>query len=225
MTPEQAAVEHTGVECDGCGMSPIRGIRYKSSVAKNFDYCANCEERLGHEHAMLAIKNPGESPDVMITMLDEEKPVPEGEQPKDPSKFVKEMMHAFRGRFGGCGRGGGRGGRGRGHCGGRGGFGNQGRGPMFNNMMDAFAEKMSNFAQNMGSEEMQTKMQNEFGCDDFQKKIQEAFSENKWGQQGPKWKEARAVCKSKPEAPIELVPGTSQIVEITVLNDTYWPWK
>ena len=69
---EQAEVTHTNVSCDGCGVVPIKGLRYKCSVCKDFDYCAGCEERLGHEHAFLKIKEDGGAPDVMITMLNEE---------------------------------------------------------------------------------------------------------------------------------------------------------
>ena len=72
MTPDEAQAVHNGVSCDGCGVSPIVGIRYKCSVRKNFDYCAKCEERMGQEHAMLKIVRPEDNPDVMITMLDEE---------------------------------------------------------------------------------------------------------------------------------------------------------
>lgn len=71
---ENAETVHHGVTCDGCGVKPISGLRYKCSVCKDFDYCANCEERLGHEHAFLKIRVAGGAPDVMITMLDEEKP-------------------------------------------------------------------------------------------------------------------------------------------------------
>lgn len=46
---------HENVSCDGCGDNPIRGLRYKCSVCKDFDYCAKCEERLQHEHAFLKI--------------------------------------------------------------------------------------------------------------------------------------------------------------------------
>lgn len=38
------AVKHPSVSCDGCGVDPIKGIRYKCSVCPNFDFCANCEE-------------------------------------------------------------------------------------------------------------------------------------------------------------------------------------
>lgn len=55
-TADEAEVVHTNVSCDGCGVAPIKGLRYKCSVCKNFDYCAGCEERLGHEHAFLKIR-------------------------------------------------------------------------------------------------------------------------------------------------------------------------
>ena len=69
---EDKNVVHEGVACDGCGVSPIRGFRYRCSVRKNFDYCSLCEERLSHEYPMLKITQAGGAPDVMITMLNEE---------------------------------------------------------------------------------------------------------------------------------------------------------
>ena len=72
--PEQDKVVHENVECDGCGVSPIVGIRYKCSVCKDFDYCEICEERLGHEHPFLKIKKAGGAPDVMIAMVNDDAP-------------------------------------------------------------------------------------------------------------------------------------------------------
>ena len=72
MTPEEAEAVHEGVECDGCGMNPIRGIRYKCTIRKNYDVCATCEERQSHEHAFVKIRQPGGAPDVMIVVADEE---------------------------------------------------------------------------------------------------------------------------------------------------------
>ena len=136
MNDEEAEAVHENVACDGCEVAPIKGIRYKCSVCKNFDYCAQCEERLGHEHAFLKITKPGGAPDVMITMVDEEQP--QQEECKNPMDFLNQMMQQFGGQggFGGCGRGG-RGGRG----GGRGGRGGHG-GPPFRHMMQQF---MQNF--------------------------------------------------------------------------------
>ena len=41
---------HPFVSCDGCGMGPIVGVRYKCSICDNFDYCENCEELYKNEH-------------------------------------------------------------------------------------------------------------------------------------------------------------------------------
>lgn len=51
-------VEHTNVQCDGCLINPIKGIRYKCSVMKNFDYCAACEAKFDHPHPFLKIAHP-----------------------------------------------------------------------------------------------------------------------------------------------------------------------
>eukprot|EP00198_Chlamydomonas_reinhardtii_P008423 XP_001697760.1 predicted protein [Chlamydomonas reinhardtii] len=37
---------HIGVECDLCGQLPIRGARYRSLAAPNFDLCADCSTRV-----------------------------------------------------------------------------------------------------------------------------------------------------------------------------------
>jgi hypothetical protein len=49
---------HYNVICDGCGMNPIQGIRYKCSVCKNFDYCEKCEETIPHDHAFIKLVHP-----------------------------------------------------------------------------------------------------------------------------------------------------------------------
>ena len=46
---------HVGVECDGCGVAPITGVRYKCSVTKDFDYCSKCEASKPHKHAFIKI--------------------------------------------------------------------------------------------------------------------------------------------------------------------------
>lgn len=33
---------HIGVTCDGCGVYPINGIRYKCNTCPNFDFCEKC---------------------------------------------------------------------------------------------------------------------------------------------------------------------------------------
>lgn len=209
MTAEQAEVEHEGVECDGCGVNPIRGIRYKCSVRKNFDYCANCEERLGSEHAMLKITRAGGAPEVMVTMLGEDA-TEESKEGTGPEQVFAGMMNAF-----GSGRGCGRGGRGRG----RGGRGAHGGNQMMRGMMQAMFEKMEQ-CKDWSTEDWQKKVADfGFSGDELKQKMEN------WGCKGKNWKEARAICKSKPEGVISMLPGTSQIIEIRVVNETYWPWK
>jgi len=47
---------HRRVKCDGCGMFPIVGVRYKCTVCPDFDFCENCEEVKGEIHAHPFIK-------------------------------------------------------------------------------------------------------------------------------------------------------------------------
>jgi hypothetical protein len=51
---------HHGVTCDGCEASPIEGVRYKCSVCPDFDFCAKCEARGGHDpsHSFIKISTP-----------------------------------------------------------------------------------------------------------------------------------------------------------------------
>ena len=58
---------HFGVECDGCGVFPIVGCRYKCGVCDNFDYCEECEKKLSkeHGHPLLKIRDPGMKIDII----------------------------------------------------------------------------------------------------------------------------------------------------------------
>ena len=100
MTAQEAEAVHEGVFCNGCPeRKPIRGIRYKSTIKQNFDLCAPCEERQGHDHAMLKIRTPGEAPDVMV-VIDEEEPQEESKGGKlhrnqDPMRFIGQMLKSF----------------------------------------------------------------------------------------------------------------------------------
>lgn len=62
---------HSHVECDGCGINPILGVRYKCSVCKDFDYCQACEESKDHPHAFLKIKRAGTAPKAIFTVVDD----------------------------------------------------------------------------------------------------------------------------------------------------------
>ena len=58
--------------CDGCGVTPIMGIRYKCSVCKNFDFCEMCEERVPHEHPFIKITKPELVPTAIVTGIKDE---------------------------------------------------------------------------------------------------------------------------------------------------------
>ncbi len=47
---------HRWISCNGCGMNPIVGVRYKCSACDNFDYCENCVEIYKNEHSHQFIK-------------------------------------------------------------------------------------------------------------------------------------------------------------------------
>lgn len=58
--PKEEVVTHYRVTCDGCGVSPITGTRYKCTVCPNFDYCEACENSnsVSHQHAFIKIRKP-----------------------------------------------------------------------------------------------------------------------------------------------------------------------
>ena len=109
---EDLAIIHQNITCDGCGQIPIVGIRYKCSVCKNLDYCTMCEERKGHEHAMLKIYKPNQCPKVMFTVIDENMPNAKADIEQNDDTFFRNQGQ----RGGHCKRGGRWGGRG-GRCG------------------------------------------------------------------------------------------------------------
>lgn len=48
------AVVHVGVTCDECGVSPIKGNRFKCTVRDNFDLCETCEKSKVQPFAMVS---------------------------------------------------------------------------------------------------------------------------------------------------------------------------
>ena len=57
-------VVHPMYICDGCGMDPIVGPRFKCTVCDDFDYCEACEEKFKseHKHPFLKIYRPSMAP-------------------------------------------------------------------------------------------------------------------------------------------------------------------
>ncbi|PVF93388.1 hypothetical protein CPB86DRAFT_790172 [Serendipita vermifera] len=65
---KETAATHEGIGCDGCGTSPIVGIRYKcflelETSCPNFDLCDKCMKRGVHpaSHHMLPIVESDEA--------------------------------------------------------------------------------------------------------------------------------------------------------------------
>lgn len=70
---------HNRVTCDECGMSPIRGIRYKCAVREDFDLCEKCEALKLQPYPMIKIYDPDQSPSALIfAFCDEQKRGREG---------------------------------------------------------------------------------------------------------------------------------------------------
>lgn len=87
---------HERVECDGCGVAPVTGVRYKCSVCKDFDYCEKCEESKDHPHAFLKIKRAGDAPKVMMTTIDDSMGNAKADiDIDDPQSLIKDFFGAF----------------------------------------------------------------------------------------------------------------------------------
>ena len=51
----QRGLVHSNIMCDGCGMLPIKGYRFKCPICDDYNLCENCEERNHHNHPLLKI--------------------------------------------------------------------------------------------------------------------------------------------------------------------------
>ncbi|XP_066320845.1 protein JOKA2-like isoform X2 [Miscanthus floridulus] len=49
---------HRWIQCDGCGVQPIVGPRYKSNVKEDYDLCDSCFQRMGNEMEYAKIDKP-----------------------------------------------------------------------------------------------------------------------------------------------------------------------
>jgi hypothetical protein len=70
---------HSFVTCDGCNVKPIVGNRYKCAVCPDFDYCEKCEATVDHAHPFLKIKNESQHPVAVLTILQDDPMVPQGQ--------------------------------------------------------------------------------------------------------------------------------------------------
>jgi len=96
---ESKEVVHFRVQCDGCGVAPITGTRYKCSVCDDFDYCENCETTYqdSHRHPFLKIRLPELAPVQIFCTIN-------SEEVNDRQKYVtNERSYGHHGRRGHCG--------------------------------------------------------------------------------------------------------------------------
>ena len=49
-------IVHRGVRCEGCGLEPLVGWRFKCSICDDYNLCENCEESIGCKHSHPLIK-------------------------------------------------------------------------------------------------------------------------------------------------------------------------
>ena len=64
---KEEKVVHEHVTCDGCGVAPNVGFRYKCLICHNFDFCEDCENKGTHPHAFIKIRKPSQVPKILIT--------------------------------------------------------------------------------------------------------------------------------------------------------------
>lgn len=57
--PTGGKAVHRGVKCDGCGMLPIIGPRYKCKDCQDFDLCHQCcvEQNMHPQHQFLLVRS------------------------------------------------------------------------------------------------------------------------------------------------------------------------
>jgi len=89
------------VSCDGCGVSPIEGVRYKCQVCDNYDLCEKCEAKNEHPptHILLKAKQP-------LNQRSHSHSHPHGHGHGHGHHGHGGRHHGHHGRHGGGGRGG-----------------------------------------------------------------------------------------------------------------------
>ena len=86
---------HRGIQCDGCKISPILGIRYKCSVCE-VNFCEQCEYSKDHPHPFFKVRLPEPSQDDPSPLMKVRVPKPKKEEeekkipPPAPEKPKKD---------------------------------------------------------------------------------------------------------------------------------------
>ncbi|CAM9429396.1 unnamed protein product [Phaeothamnion confervicola] len=72
--PEPGPNLHVSVQCDGCGVSPIVGPRYKCAVRDDYDLCEQCEAAGEHPYPFIKIARRAQAPLAILCVLKEDEP-------------------------------------------------------------------------------------------------------------------------------------------------------
>jgi hypothetical protein len=82
---------HLDFSCNLCGENPIKGIRYKCSVCKDFDICRKCEESFSnsHQHPFIKIRNTQCNPAFIKTITFDNLPNFPEEKNSNKEAFTK----------------------------------------------------------------------------------------------------------------------------------------
>jgi len=81
-------IVHEYVSCDGCGVKPLKGFRYKCTVCPNYDLCEKCEVSSQHDHVFMKIKKP-------IVYQFVEGNIIELNQPNNNTNSTNEQVHRW----------------------------------------------------------------------------------------------------------------------------------
>ncbi|KAI3985807.1 hypothetical protein MKX01_026593 [Papaver californicum] len=79
-------VFHKGVQCDGCGVHPITGPRFKSKVRDNYDLCTICFSALGSDAEYTRIDKP------IFYGCARRRPFPQGPAPAPPCPYLPHIL-------------------------------------------------------------------------------------------------------------------------------------
>jgi hypothetical protein len=69
---------HEHITCDECGMSPIKGIRYKCTVRNDYDLCSGCEVKKQQPYPVIKIFDPAHHPAALFYAFNDPHAPPAG---------------------------------------------------------------------------------------------------------------------------------------------------
>ncbi|CAN6268244.1 unnamed protein product [Urochloa humidicola] len=88
--------QHRWIQCDGCGVTPIVGPRYKSNVKVDYDLCDACFSHMGNEAEYTRLDNPASKssmkfPGKVPAVKTDNRFIKEVPAVKTDSRFIKDV--------------------------------------------------------------------------------------------------------------------------------------